>query len=201
MSGPHHTPRTLHPDDPWPGHQAQTFDHPGEDVRKLVFAPFTISKVWTSPFSRIQFYPFSRICGQAKVMLNLHTMESELSKRAISPKSHIRGAGKKKIYLLDADADTSTAEANWISDFGAWPAADVWVKAMEEESILHPGMSLVKALVGYQSGEVSIKINESVKWKNVGCSCLKSNIWNEFLGTTNLEKFAQSYHPFGNFHN
>lgn len=50
-------------------------------------------------------------------------------------------AGKKKIYLLDADADTSTAEANWISDFGAWPAADVWVKAMEEESILHPGMS------------------------------------------------------------
>ena len=80
------------------------------------------------------------------------------------------------------------AEANWISDFGAWPAADVWVKAMEEESILHPGMSLVKALVGYQSGEVSIKINESVKWKNVGCSCLKSNIWNEFLGTTNLEK-------------
>lgn len=96
-------------------------------------------------------------------MLNLHTMEGELSKQVISPKSHIRGAGKKKIYLLDADADTSTAEANWISDFGAWPAADVWVKAMEEESILHPGMSLVKALVGYQSGEVSIKINDSVK--------------------------------------
>ena len=91
--------------------------------------------------------------------------------------------------MLDADAGTSTAEANWISDFGAWPAADVWVKAMEEESILHPGMSLVKTLVGYQSGEVSKIFNDSVKWKSILLLvCLNSNIWDEFLDTTNLEK-------------
>ena len=141
-----------------PDTKPRPFDHPVKMFESWCSHHSQFRKFELPPlFLEYSSIRFSRICGQAKVMLNLHTMEGELSKQVISPKSHIRGAGKKKIYLLDADADTSTAEANWISDFGAWPAADVWVKGHGRgKHFTSLGCHSSKPLVG-QSGEVSIK--------------------------------------------